>query len=157
MTREIPLTQGKFALVSDEDFHRLARWRWQYHSTGYAARRTSVAEGRKTIFMHHLIIERRDGLVTDHINGDKLDNRRSNLRLATPAENCRNRGIASATRWGFKGVFKQPRGKGWMARIKAQGKLIHLGTHPTPEDAARAYDRAALEHYGEFARLNFPE
>ena len=92
--------------------------------------------------------------LVDHINGDGLDNRRANLRAATATQNNQNR-RPSLSRSGFKGVTKSSKSNGWYARIRVNGKLIHLGCYPDPTSAARAYDAAALEHFGEFAWPNF--
>ena len=91
----------------------------------------------------------------DHINGNGLDNRRSNLRPASRSQNGANRGAPSNNTSGFKGVTRF-RLK-WMAKIQVHGRTIHLGLFATPQEAARAYDTAALEHFGEYARPNFPK
>jgi hypothetical protein len=99
----------------------------------------------------------RPGFVVDHINGDPLDNRKSNLRVCTQAENLRNRRKrAKPTSSKFKGVSRHTisRQKPWLAKIKSDGKTIYLGTFETEEQAAEAYDRAALERFGTFAHLN---
>ena len=105
--------------------------------------------------LHRLIINSPLGLHTDHINGDRLDNRRANLRVCTHAENARNRGGDSRNKSGYKGVNSSKNGKRWMAYIRLAGKTTNLGTYDTKEEAARAYDEAALSLHGEFAWLNF--
>ena len=93
----------------------------------------------------------------DHINGNPLDNRKSNLRICTNAENQRNRGVNKNNTSGYKGVCWAKQNKKWKARIKHNGKLIHLGYYKDKEEAARAYDKKAKELHGEYAYLNFPD
>lgn len=107
----------------------------------------------------HLIMNPPRGMVVDHINGNTLDNRRCNLRVCTHAENARNNTLIKTTTTGYKGVHcakangsKKP----WRSRIKYNYKEIQLGTFDTKQEAAEAYDIAALKYFGEFAKLNFP-
>jgi hypothetical protein len=95
--------------------------------------------------------------VVDHINGDGLDNTRDNLRLATQAQNSRNRKISKTSSSGYKGVFLGTSGRGWKARVQVDGVSKVVGRFASAADAARAYDSAARHYYGEFARLNFPD
>lgn len=115
-----------------------------------------------TTRMHRAIIDAPNGMVVDHINGDSLDNRRSNLRLATSQENNRNAKkaagkmrVMSSQYKGLSRVKDGLRSKKWRAMLAIDRKRIHLGHFNTEEEAARAYDAAAKEHFGEFARLNF--
>jgi hypothetical protein len=105
--------------------------------------------------MHHEILGKVAGLEVDHINGDPRDNRRSNLRFVTKAQNQMNRTSVAASS-GFKGVVRNK--KGWAASINKRANGVktryHLGTFKTPEEAAKAYDRAAIELFGEFAKTN---
>lgn len=132
---------------------------WVTNSEGYALH---FGQGGRPIVrrMHRVIMERvidrplnRWELI-DHINGDKLDNRRANLRICNNSENQHNRDLPAHNTTGYKGVYKNPRCATWHAAITVNYKKIYLGSYRTREDAARAYDRAARELAGEFARGN---
>lgn len=151
--REIQLTKGFFALVDAADFDWLNQWRWHVVN-GYAARAVKNNGVARKVYMHRVILAPGDAWV-DHINGDRRDNRRANLRFSNRAENVRNAGPHRGNRAGFKGV--RPVNGRWMANICADRQAHYLGCFGTPEEAARAYDAAALRLHGEFARLNFPE
>lgn len=158
MTVDIPLTGGLVAIVDAEDAARiLGMGAWQAKRSGqtYYARKNIWRAGRyMTITMHAVIL---DVPLVDHVNGNGLDNRRSNLRPANFAENARNRPRRSDNTSGYKGVSWNRRNGKWQAYIGADRRQISLGHHATAEDAARAYDAAARELHGVFARLNFPE
>jgi hypothetical protein len=151
--REIPLSgpkgQGRVILVDDEDYEQASRFKWylKEDSDGrvYATAYITI-HGFLTNFP-----------LTDHINGDGLDNRRTNLREATPRQNKMNARTRSDSKTGFKGVSSRRGGKGYVARIQDGVKRKQLGWFHDPEVAARAYDAAARELYGEFAWLNFPD
>lgn len=155
--RWVALTQGKFALVDEADFERVNAVPWKYNrATGRAVRGKQT-----TVQMSRFIVGAAEDVDVDHINGDRLDNRRTNLRVATHQQNLCNRPVHAQNASGFKGVGPwthsgKYRAPVWRARIKVNGKRISIGTYPTAEAAARAYDDAARLHHGEFARLNFP-
>ncbi|MHC4575242.1 MAG: HNH endonuclease [Planctomycetota bacterium] len=159
--RRVPLTQGKFAIVDPEDYTRLNKLRWHVHKaphTCYAVH--SLTNGkklpRKNARMHHLVLRTLPGMLPDHINRNGLDNRKANLRLATPAQNIWNRRKFNApSRSNFKGVDWVQKQKKWRARILVHGKRIYLGSLQNELDAARAYDQAAKKYHGKFAALNF--
>jgi hypothetical protein len=160
---EIPLTQGLVALIDDEDEEQ-ARFKWFAAASGpaiYAARNARVAEraagAPSFIRLHRAIMQASRGQEVDHVNGDTLDCRRANLRLATRTQNMQNRGRQRNGASGFKGVSKWKANPGWIAQITILGKRVYLGSFGTPEEAARAYDAAAREAFGVFARLNFRE
>lgn len=159
--REIPLSRGKVALVSDEDYENISQYKWYAHfSSGkwYAYRNAQSLEGkRQTISIHRSILDVGPISQVDHIDGDGLNNIRTNLRPATKLENSQNKGRQWNNTSGFKGVSYFKRTGRWVAHISIGGKNFHLGFFSTREEAARAYDEAALAHYGQFARLNFPE
>ncbi len=155
MSIEIPLTQGKFAIVDDDD-EWIGKWKWYYstHRGGRAERCFRTAGKRNTLFMHRVILDAPDGLQVDHINHDGLDNRRSNLRLCTNAQNNMNRTKLEGCSSKYKGVSWHRQKMKWQARITLNGKLKHLGWFSSEEEAARAYDKAAKEHFGDFAKIN---
>lgn len=154
MTKEIPLANGKgYALVDDEDYKRAMEHRWCKHGQGYAH---GNVHG-KDLLMHRWLVDAPKGMDVDHSNMDKLDNRRSNLRVCTRSQNKANISLNVANTSGYKGVYWSNSNKGWMARIKRKQKTIYLGTFDDPADAGRAYDQAAKKYFGKFARLNFPQ
>lgn len=139
----------------------LNRYRWHLTASGYAARNTPRPH-RVTIRMHRVIMARilgralEPGEQVDHIDGDKLNNQRANLRVATVAQNAFNRGRPAHNTTGYKGVYRNSVGnlKPYQAAITIGGRKIYLGSYHDPRDAARAYDRAARAHVGPFARGN---
>ena len=151
MTKRISLSgkrgAGKFALVDDADYEVLSKYLWRL-SNGYPT--TSIRSTR----MHRFLMNPPAGLVVDHINGDRLDNRRSNLRVCTHRDNLRNRVTRRDNESGFKGVSRVRPGGRWKARIRIDERCLHLGVFDTPLEAARCYNEAAQLHYGEFANLN---
>jgi hypothetical protein len=158
----IPLSQGQRAMVDDADYEWLSEWRWTFtqrpdRRVGYAYRQPYVGGRYVNILMHRAILGLLDQpqVVTDHINGLGLDNRRENIRPCTHLQNMRNQRKALGA-WSsqYKGVsFNKPWGK-WTAQIRVNYELVHLGGYLTEADAALAYNAAALDHFGEFARLN---
>jgi hypothetical protein len=154
--KEIPLTQGKVALVDDVDYERLSVYRWyalrqKDRGVFYAGR--TAKRGEKVTFLHRVIMDAPDGTDVDHQNGDGLDCQRHNLRLATDTQNQANRKPNKGRQ--LKGISAN--GRKFIAQIRIHGCQIYLGTFSTPEEAARAYDVKARQTWGEFARLNFPE
>ena len=152
--RYIALTKGKFALVSAIDYDDLNRYKWTASVTGrtcYARRQSRGV----TILMHRQILNAPKGLFVDHFDGNGLNNWRPNLRLCTRRQNCHNsRGYGRSP---YKGVsFSRAAGK-WIATINSKGRHYYLGLFDTEIDAALAYDRKAVELFGKFAYLNFPE
>lgn len=156
MTKSIPLTNGKVTLVDDGDFDWLNQWKWQgaKSRTFYAVRRAGWPV-RKTVIMHRLILGISDEYEVDYINGNGLDNRRKNLRVATRSQNQANRGPQRNNASGYKGVMWNKGKRKWRARIQVEGRRIHLGYFDDPVEAAKAYDEAARKHFGKFAKTNF--
>lgn len=161
--RSIPLTQGRVAWVDQADYAELARFRWSADAcrTGFYAKRNTGTVGidRTSEYMHRRILGLLpgDGLVADHINGDGLDNRRTNLRVATVAGNSYNMRHRSGKTSRYKGVSWSTRRSHWVVQIRGfAGPSRYLGSFADEEDAARAYDQEAVKRFGEFARVNFP-
>jgi len=152
--KEIPLTQGKVALVDDDDFEWINQWKWRFDSGGYAVREVN----NTSFYMHRFIMDTPKGMQTDHINRDKLDNRRENLRICNASQNKINEDLRSTNTSGYKGVGyitnKRKRNKRWVATIWKDYKAICIGYFHTPEEASLAYNKKALELYGEFAESN---
>jgi len=150
--KRISLTQGRFALVDNEDFNWLNQWNWCVNSENMVMRGKTINGRLKMIVMHRLIMQPPADLQIDHKNGDRLDNRRSNLRICTGSQNCMNRVATTKGTTGYKGVTKI-RNK-YRANIKLEGKKIHLGYFNDVKEAALVYNKAAKKYFGEFALLN---
>jgi hypothetical protein len=153
--RFIPLTKGMVATVDAHDYARINRHRWYACKRGekYYARRQ---EKRRYIYMHREICRAPAGMVVDHIDGNGLNNRNSNLRLCTVRQNMWNR-RPTGGRSVYKGVCRRVGRKKWAAQISRRGRRYHLGYFDSEIEAAKAYDKKARELFGEFAYLNLPE
>ena len=152
----IPLVNcdGLCALVDAADYEWLSRYTWRaVCADGGAFYACTYCEG-KMCSMHRMIMKPPEGMVVDHKNRYGLDNHRLNLRNATPGQNCINRAWGTGVS-GFRGVY--PYRDRWQARIGHQYRIVYIGVFDDPAEAARAYDRKAIELHGEFACLNFPE
>lgn len=153
----IPLSRGLFTIIDDGDFKKVSKFKWF----------TSVCNGKfyatthiknETIRLHRFVTKAKKGFDVDHKNSVTLDNRKSNLRVCTHSENLMNRkSISSNNTSGFRGVTWSKNARKWDARLMKNYKHIYLGLFKTKKEAALAYDKAALEHFGEFANLNFPK
>ena len=168
MIKTIPLTRGYVATVDPVDYENLSRFKWHAvvvaRDVAYAVRTASVktpsgGQAKRTVFMHREILglEGGDGKEVDHVNGDGLDNRRSNLRVASRRENLRNRRSFAGSTSRYCGVgWRASRGV-WRARITIEGREMSLGHFASEIEAALSYDEAARRWFGPYARLNFPD
>jgi len=153
----VALTRGRWALVDDEDYELVKAYTWYFNpssgNTGYAATTKRVSGLNVRTYMHRLITgyDR-----VDHQDRNKLNNRRSNLRSCTQSQNLANRPMQHNNKSGYRGVSWFRRDDKWRVTIKVLSKQIHIGYFFVKEEAAKAYDRAALKHFGEYAQLNFP-
>lgn len=156
-TAEIPLTRGMTAVVDRADLELVSGYAWYAHkarNTWYARTDIGTRKIRHRVYLHRLLAGV-EGAEVDHENGNGLDNRRSNLRVASRSLNAANTpGRGGASR--FKGVAWDASKGRWVASVMVNKHRLHLGRYDSEDDAARAYDAGALRHFGEFARLNFP-
>lgn len=146
--------RGQNILVDDEDYEWLSQFSWWCHTTSGRYTRPARYAGGKIVFLVHDLMRPQPGMVVDHINGDPWDNRRLNLRVCSHKQNLQNRRTKIGKEIPFKGVTRKRRR--FQASITADGIEHYLGLYLTAEEAARAYDDAALRLHGEFARMNFP-
>lgn len=154
----LPLTQGKFAVIDAVDYP-VVRRRWyaaKIDKGFYAISKTKGPRAKqKTVYMHRVIVGLENTKECDHRNRNGLDNRRSNLRIATRSQNEANK--ARVGKSGFKGVTKASKCAGYVATVCVAGRPIRLGRFKTAEEAARRRDEEARKIWGEFAYLNFPQ
>lgn len=153
MTVRIPMPRGRFALFDEADLPVVSQHRWSV-CNGYVE---ALIDG-KHVSMHRLIMGFPASSI-DHIDGDPLNNTRANLRTCSTRQNrfnSRKPRVPGGTSSRYKGVCWNRMSRKWQAGIKVGGKSTHLGLYAVEEDAARAYDRAAAQAFGEFARINFP-
>jgi hypothetical protein len=161
--KEIKLTKGKISLVDEIDYNWLSKYNWQYNETnGYAFRLSKQEDDgsnynrhkRRKIYMHKVINNTSNGFQTDHINGNRLDNRRVNLRTVTNRQNQQNRSIDCRNNSGYKGVHFFKRDSNWQAYITYNGKRKHLGYYSNSKLAGIVYNCVAKILFGEYANLN---
>jgi len=156
--RWVELGYGTFSLIDETDYELVSNVLWRLHKRGYAYR---LVKGQN-IYLHRFIMESHLGKIRetiDHINGDKLDNRKCNLRVATQSQNNANQKMQENTTSEYKGVCfnRNLKANCWRAYIRHNYKMINIGSFSSEEAAARAYDQKAKELFGTFAKLNFPE
>ena len=154
MAKEIILTQGKVAIVDDDDYEYLNQFKWHIVSGRYAATNMKINGKSKSIYLHRFIMKVSKDMQVDHVDNNKLNNLKTNLRICTHAQNNINRPVRSNSKSGFKGVIFYRKLKKYIARIRFNKKEYYLGCYIEIKDAAKAYNAAALKYHGEFANLN---
>ena len=159
MAVEIPLTLGMIAIVDEADVPLVQSIKWHASKSTfgvYYARGRVLRDGKSIrVYMHRFLINTPDDAVVDHVDGNKLNNRRCNLRICNMAQNMKNLSRRSDNTTGFTGVSFDSSRSVYAAYINVNGKRKHLGRFPTAESAAKAYDTAAVQLHGSFAQLNF--
>lgn len=148
---KIKLTKGFYAIVDEDDYKSLSKHKWCIGNHGYALRRVD----NRIVLMHRLICGATKGQMVDHINRRKLDNRRKNLRTASKqgnAANSKKRNYKSSSR--YKGVTYIENSNKYLSRITVNYKTIRLGLYKSETEAARAYDEAAEDFFGDFSNTN---
>jgi len=148
---EIPLRNGGPAIIDEEDQELVAGWGWYLMTIGYVGAMTGRGSGKRTVvLLHRLIMGSPAGEQIDHINGNKLDNRRANLRIATPRQNTLNRWrISGRNKSGIVGVCQNGTNGLWRATISVGGRQVHLGNFRSISQAARARWEAEIRYRGE--------
>ena len=154
--KKIPLTQGRFTIIDDEDFEEVNKYKW-YVSNEYVARMLLPANRRVQISLHRILMNPPPNLQVDHINGDTLDNRRKNLRVVTLRENVINQKLHKNNTSGYKGVSWDKKLEKWETSINPNGKKIRVGFFNSLLEAVEAYNKSAIKYFGEYARLNTTE
>lgn len=157
----LQLSKGLVAIVDDADFVELSKFKWSASKSDqrfYAMRAEGPKASQRFYYLHRVIIGDQKGQIVDHIDGNSLNNSRSNLRIVTTRQNAMNAKRHCDAISQFKGVTPNlKKGKPWVAGISIEGKRTHLGVFETEIEAALAYDAAAIDAFGEFARINFGE
>lgn len=167
MPRKIPVGKGLFAIVDSRDYKSLVNHKWHHkrseHSI-YAYTNINTGRRRKNgkflyygMPMHRMILDPPKNSFVDHIDGNGLNNTRKNIRVCTQTQNAKNRHRQKSSKAPYKGISFCKQSKKWRPRISVKGKNISFGLFSCPVAAARAYDEKAIQHHGEFARLNFPK
>jgi len=153
MSKEILITRGQVVIVNEQDYEELSKYKW-YLIDGFAARTIKKDDKRTTIYMHRVIMDAPIGVSVYHINHNKLDNQRENLRLVKGSARMHRRpSVKHSSK--YRGVYWCKDKRKWIAEIKVYKKQIRLGRFEVEKDAAIAYDEAARKYYGSLARTNF--
>jgi hypothetical protein len=158
--KRLPLSRGKEALVDDVDYPFVSRWKWSFSTKGYAHRKVARAGKQATVWLHRLIAERAGISLAghiDHIDRNKLNCQRANLRAATNSQNLANRGKNRNNTSGYKGVTWDKERRKWLAQVQVHGRNKYLGRYDDKQDAHAAYRAAMDAHFAEYAYAGEPE
>ena len=160
MTKEILLSKGYVALVDDEDYDFLSQWKWTAAVRKHTVYAYRMEKKTTAILMHRVLLERVEGRIllskeeVDHVDRCGLNNTRRNIRLASHADNNKNRGITKSNSSGYKGVGWDKYTSKWVAYIRLDGKHKNLGRFSSLKEAAMAYDDASIRFHGDFSVTN---
>lgn len=152
MSKEIQLSKGNITIVDDDDFEWVSKNKWCIDGRGYAVRRKPFSKGGK-IILHREIMKTEKGMEVDHVNGNRLDNRKENLRNVHHFQNGKNLSIKSNNKTGYAGVSLDKRCGKYKTQIQVNGKFIFLGYYTDIEEAANAYKVGSKKHFKEFSRI----
>lgn len=145
-------TNNKYIIIDDKDFRRVSKYKWYFPKGRTRYVRTEI--NNQMVYLHHFLFGKPPvGMVSDHKNGDVLDNRKENIRFCTQAQNRQNSKLNKRNTSGYKGVSKRKNGK-WKVEISVNGKRLYLGSYENIIEAAYVYNEAAQKYYGEFAKIN---
>jgi hypothetical protein len=154
--KEVKLTKGKVSLVDDDDFGRVSKFKWHANWNNYNWYAKRSFTGGRQESLHHFIFGVGNGVMLDHINGESLDNRKSNLRICNKMQNAGNsRKRIDGCSSKYKGVGWNKRTHRWIVRIRMGGERKYIGSFLNEDDAGRAYDAEASKYFGVFSRPNF--
>lgn len=148
MTKEIELSKGKYALVDDEDYNWLNQWSWWVEKKGYAVRKESWGGRRHRLYLHRELLRVGPHQIIDHINGNRLDNRRVNLRIVSPTINSRNRLLSTRNKTGHNGIYWVQRVKMFEAYITVKRRRVYLGIFKDLEKAIEARKAGERKYWG---------
>lgn len=158
--KNIDISRNQKTIIDDEDYDLVSQYKWfavPRNGTYYVRRVMKIDGYRQNVYLHRFILGNGDhygDYVCDHINGNPLDNRRSNLRKIDTSRNCSNQKLSTKNSSGYKGVSFDKRYNNWLARIGYHGKILYIGSFKDKKNAALAYDKRAVELFGECARTN---
>jgi hypothetical protein len=155
----IRLSKDYFTIIDSEDLPRVSKYKWHTTTVNKYNKPRAVCsfKGRKTLKLSRLIMNAPDNMVVDHINGNPLDNRKCNLRICSQRENMLNRNLNRNNKSGYKGVSWSKRDNKWLSELQTNNKSYYLGIYKDKIEAAKAYDKKAIEFFGEYAKTNFPQ
>jgi hypothetical protein len=155
LKKHIELTKGAVAIVDDDDYEELSKYKWFLHKDGYAVRNIRLGVNKRTAeMMHRVIMKTPKGLEVDHIDGNKLNNCKANLRNCTHKQNMGNLKKRSNGKSKYKGVSRVTGSNKWQSYVLHQGETIYFGVYSSEKDAASVYNDWAIKTFGEFASLN---